>query len=86
MWTRPSAELDAIIIVSTGGRGRLRVLRQAAAGDAVLGAQLLRRIRQCRRHDDGGLVADVLVPGKWEFGVWGLWCVGVFNEFADYKT
>lgn len=48
----------------TGGRGRLRVLRQATVGHIVLGPQLLRRVRQCRRYDDGGRIIIVLVPGR----------------------
>ena len=45
-----------------GRRGRLRVLRQAAAGDPVQRAQLLRRVRQRGSHDVGGRDADVLLP------------------------
>merc|ERR1712212_266427 len=55
---RPGPDLQG----APGGGGRIRVLRQATAGDGVLGAKLLRRVRQRRRHDERGLDADVLVP------------------------
>lgn len=35
-----------------GGRRRLRVLREAAAGDAFLGAELLRGVQQRGRNDE----------------------------------
>ena len=38
--------------VAIGGRGRVRVLREATLGHAVLRAQLLRRVRQRWRHDE----------------------------------
>mmetsp|Transcript_7290 Transcript_7290/g.21525 ORF Transcript_7290/g.21525 Transcript_7290/m.21525 type:complete len:308 (+) Transcript_7290:380-1303(+) len=45
-----------------GGGGRLRVLRAPAARDHLLGAQLLRRVRQRGGHDGRRRDADVLVP------------------------
>jgi len=45
-----------------GGGGRLRVLRRPAAGHHLLGAQLLRRVRQRRRGDGGRREPDVLLP------------------------
>jgi len=47
----------------TGGWRRLWVLRQTSAGDSVLGAQLLRRVWQRRRHDECWRDFDVLLPG-----------------------
>lgn len=44
---------------ASGGGGRLRVLCQEATGHPVLSAQLLRRVRQCRRHDERGRHAHV---------------------------
>lgn len=52
-----------LLLVVAGGGGRLRVLCQTAAGDAVLGSQLLRGVRQRRRHDERGRVPHVLLPG-----------------------
>lgn len=48
----------------TGSGRRLRILRQAAAGHAVFGTQLLRRVRQCRSHDERGRDSHVLLPGR----------------------
>ena len=48
----------------SGCGGRVRVLRKTAAGDHLLGAQLLRRVRQRRRHDERRRLAHVLLPGK----------------------
>lgn len=45
-----------------GGAGRLRVFRQAKAGHSVFGAQLLRRIRQRRRHNVRRRNTDLFVP------------------------
>mmetsp|Transcript_7292 Transcript_7292/g.21536 ORF Transcript_7292/g.21536 Transcript_7292/m.21536 type:complete len:308 (+) Transcript_7292:380-1303(+) len=45
-----------------GRRGRLRVPVRAAARDHLLGAQLLRRVRQRGGHDGRRRDADVLVP------------------------
>lgn len=56
--TRPRPHLPG----SPGGGGRVRVLREAAAGDAVLGAELLRRVRQRGRHDVRRRDAHVLLP------------------------
>ncbi|XP_052165791.1 serine/threonine-protein phosphatase PP1 isozyme 2-like isoform X1 [Oryza glaberrima] len=46
----------------TGGGGRLRVLRGQAAGDHILGAELLRRVQQRRRADERGRQPALLVP------------------------
>ena len=48
---------------SAGGGGWVRVLCQAAAGDHLLGAQLLRGVRQRRRHDERRRDSHVLLPG-----------------------
>lgn len=50
--------------LTLGGGGRLRVLREKATRDAVLGSELLRRVHQCRCHDERGRGPDVLLPGK----------------------
>merc|ERR1712087_136385 len=55
---RPGPDLQG----APGGGGRIRVLRKEAAGDGLLGAKLLRRVRQRGRHDERGRHADVLVP------------------------
>uniref|UniRef100_A0A6I8P3V0 Serine/threonine-protein phosphatase n=1 Tax=Ornithorhynchus anatinus TaxID=9258 RepID=A0A6I8P3V0_ORNAN len=47
-----------------GGGRRLRVLCQEAAGDALLGPELLWRVRQCGCHDERGRDAHVLLPGR----------------------
>ena len=49
---------------ASSSRGRLWVFRQAATGHFVLGAQLLRRIRQCGRHDECRWNTYVLIPSK----------------------
>ena len=43
-----------VLLSFEGCGGRVRVFREAAAGDALLGAQLLRRVRQRRRDDVRG--------------------------------
>ncbi len=58
-----------------GGGGRLRVLRQAAAGYTLLGSQLLRGVRQRGRDDVRGRNAHVLLPGK------GLICI-IQHQFS----
>nr|ACL54009.1 unknown [Zea mays] len=45
-----------------GRGGRLRVLRRPAAGDHILGAQLLRRVQQRRRADERRRQPALLVP------------------------
>lgn len=45
-------------------RRRVRVLLEAAVGDAVQRAQLLRRIRQCGSHDECRREFVVFVPGR----------------------
>lgn len=62
-WTPPPALTENSVFAPPGGGRRLRVLRQTAAGDPVLGSQLLRRVRQRRRHDERGRNPDVLLPG-----------------------
>jgi hypothetical protein len=59
----------------SGGGGRLRVLCQAPAGDSLLGAQLLRRVRQCGRNDERGRDAHVLLPGRMmaRTGIFSCW-------------
>lgn len=47
-----------------GGWGRLWVLCEAAAGDFVLGAKLLRRVWQRRGDDERRRDPDVLLPGQ----------------------
>lgn len=63
-WMLPLARLASWLgLCSSGRRGRLRVLRQAAAGDHLLRPELLRRVRQRRRHDERGRDPHVLLPG-----------------------
>ena len=50
-----------VLLSFEGCGGRVRVFREAAAGDAVLRAQLLRRVRQRRRHDVRRRDAHVLL-------------------------
>ena len=52
-----------VCVCALGCRGRLRVLREAPAGDAVQRPQLLRRVRQRRRHDVRRRDTHVLFPG-----------------------
>ena len=47
----------------SGSGGWLRVFREAAAGDSVQCAELLRGVRQCRLDDDRRRDAHVLIPG-----------------------
>ncbi len=49
----------------TGRRGRVRVLREAAFGDAILGAELLWRVRQRGRDDECGRYIAVFLPGMY---------------------
>ena len=56
--------VDNFASVCLGGRGRLRIFRQAAAGHALLGAKLLRRIRQRGRNDVRRRNANVLLSGN----------------------
>ena len=50
-----------------GRRGRVRVLREAAFGDAILGAELLWRVRQRGRDDECGRYIAVFLPGAFPF-------------------
>lgn len=59
----PPALSESPVFAPPGGGRRLRVLCQAAAGDAVLGSELLRRVWQRGRHDERGRNPDVLLPG-----------------------
>jgi hypothetical protein len=52
------------LLLFSGGGGRLRIFRQAAAGYPLFGAKLLRGIRQRGRNDVGRRDANVLIPGK----------------------
>lgn len=52
---------------TTGRRGWLRVLRQTTAGHPVLGAELLRRIRQRWSDDERRRVVNVFLPGAFQF-------------------
>ena len=54
--------LTSFLLILPGRRGRLRVLRQAATGHALLRAQLLRGVRQRGRHDVRRRDAHVLIP------------------------
>ena len=47
------------ICLIAGGRGWVRVFREEVAGDAVLGAELLRRVRQCGRDDEYRRIVNV---------------------------
>lgn len=49
---------------ATGCWGRLRILCQATAGDAVLCPELLRGVWQRWRHDECGWVPHVLLSGR----------------------
>jgi hypothetical protein len=49
-------------LLTTGRGGRVRVLRRPAAGDHILGAQLLRRVQQRRRADERRRQPALLVP------------------------
>jgi diadenosine tetraphosphatase ApaH/serine/threonine PP2A family protein phosphatase len=55
-------QIGNAIVPTTGRGGRLRVLRRPAAGDHILGAQLLRRVQQRRRADERRRQPALLVP------------------------
>lgn len=57
---------------TAGRRGWLRVLRQTPAGHFVLGAELLRRIRQCWSDDERRRVVNVFLPGAFRSKSYGL--------------
>lgn len=55
--------LNFLFLCVLGCGGRVRVLRQAAAGDSVLRTELLRRVRQRWSHDERRRDPHVLLPG-----------------------
>ena len=54
----------ALVGCASGGGRRLRVLCAAPSCDSLLGAELLRGVRQRGGHDERGRHAHVLFPGK----------------------
>lgn len=53
--------------IFSGRWRRLWILRKTTIGNAVLCAELLRRIRQCRWYDERRRDIDVQLPGLWCF-------------------
>lgn len=61
--------LTTLLFYRAGCWRWLRVLCQTTAGDTVFCPQLLRRVWQCRWHDECGRVPYVLVSGRHRFSL-----------------